>query len=177
MTHHQMVIVGGGTAGITVAARLKIADPLLDIAIIEPSEKHYYQPLWTLVGGGIFKPEDSGRKEADLIPYGVHWIKDYVDSFAPSENRVSTRGGETITYDYLVVAPGIQVNWDQVKGLKESVGKDGVCSNYSINTVSSTWEFMRNLLADFCGRQNPRFDRERWISYIDGECGPSGEKI
>jgi sulfide:quinone oxidoreductase len=145
MTHHQIVIVGGGTAGITVAARLKIADPSLDIAIIEPSEKHYYQPLWTLVGGGIFKPEDSGRKEADLIPYGVHWIKDYVDSFAPSDNRVSTRGGETITYDYLVVAPGIQVNWDQVKGLKESVGKDGVCSNYSINTVSSTWEFMRNL--------------------------------
>jgi len=54
MSHHQIVIVGGGTAGITTAARLRNADPSLDVAIIEPSEKHYYQPLRTLVGGGIF---------------------------------------------------------------------------------------------------------------------------
>ncbi|SMP61003.1 sulfide:quinone oxidoreductase [Neorhodopirellula lusitana] len=145
MSHHQIVIVGGGTAGITVAARLRTADPSLDIAIIEPSEKHYYQPLWTLVGGGMFKPEESGRDEVDLIPYGVKWVKDLVASFSPNANSVATRGGETITYDYLIVAPGIQVNWDQVKGLKEAVGKEGVCSNYSIETVASTWEFIRNL--------------------------------
>ncbi|MGB7327156.1 MAG: FAD/NAD(P)-binding oxidoreductase, partial [Rubripirellula sp.] len=145
VTHHQIVIVGGGTAGITVAARLRNANPTLDIAIIEPSEKHYYQPLWTLVGGGIFKPEESGRDEADLIPYGVAWIKKRVSAFAPAGNSVTTDDGETMTYDYLIVAPGIQVNWDQVKGLKESVGKDGVCSNYSIDTVASTWQFIRNL--------------------------------
>ncbi|TWT60047.1 NAD(P)/FAD-dependent oxidoreductase [Rubinisphaera italica] len=145
MDHHQIVIVGGGTAGITVAARLKNADPSLDIAIIEPSEKHYYQPLWTLVGGGMFKPVESGRDEADLIPYGVKWIQDRVDSFSPGANSLFTRGGETIGYDYLIVAPGIQVNWDQVKGLKESVGKDGVCSNYSIDTVASTWKFISEL--------------------------------
>jgi len=145
MTHHQIVIVGGGTAGITTAARLRNADPTLDVAIIEPSDKHYYQPLWTLVGGGIVKPEESGRDEAGLIPYGVTWIKDFVASFSPTTNSVTTRNGDTFTYDYLVVAPGIQINWDKVKGLKESVGKDGVCSNYSINTVASTWEFVRNL--------------------------------
>lgn len=145
MTHHQIVIVGGGTAGITVAARLQNADPTLDIAIIEPSEKHYYQPLWTLVGGGVFTPEESGRDEIDLIPYGVTWVKDRVESFAPTENRVAVSGGDTITYDYLIVAPGIQVNWNQIKGLKESVGRDGVCSNYSIDTVASTWKFIREL--------------------------------
>lgn len=145
MSHHQIVIVGGGTAGITVAARLRNADPSLDVAIIEPFETHYYQPLWTLVGGGMFKPEESGRDEASLIPYGVKWIKDFVASFAPGSNSVTTQNGETITYDYLIVAPGIQVNWDKVKGLKESVGKDGVCSNYSIDTVASTWEFVRKL--------------------------------
>lgn len=145
MSHHQIVIVGGGTAGITVAARLRIADPSLDIAIIEPSEKHYYQPLWTLVGGGMFQPEESGRDEVDLIPYGTKWIKDSVASFDPISNTVTSRSGATISYDYLVVAPGIQVNWDQVKGLKESVGKDGVCSNYSINTVASTWNFVSKL--------------------------------
>ncbi|TWU49069.1 NAD(P)/FAD-dependent oxidoreductase [Rubripirellula reticaptiva] len=145
MSHHQIIIVGGGTAGITVAARLRNVDPSLDIAIIEPSEKHYYQPLWTLVGGGMFKPEESGRDEVDLIPYGVNWVKDFVASFQPNANSVTTRGGETITYDYLIVAPGIQLNWDQVKGLKKAVGKDGVCSNYSIETVASTWEFVRNM--------------------------------
>lgn len=145
MTHHQILIVGGGTAGITVAARLRNADSSLDVAIIEPSDKHYYQPLWTLVGGGIFKPEESGRDEADLIPYGVDWIKDRVESFDPNSNSVTTRESGTISYDYLIVAPGIQLNWDQVKGLKESVGKDGVCSNYSIDTVGSTWKFVRGM--------------------------------
>lgn len=145
MSHHQILIVGGGTAGITVAARLKNADPSLDIGLVEPSDKHYYQPLWTLVGGGIFKPEESGRDEADVIPYGVKWIKDRVESFDPNSNSVTAREGGTITYDYLIVAPGIQVNWDQVKGLKESLGKDGVCSNYSIETVASTWKFVSKL--------------------------------
>ncbi len=145
MAHHQVVIVGGGTAGITVAARLRNADPSLDVALIEPSDKHYYQPLWTFVGGGIFRPEVSERDEASVIPRGVKWIKDAVATFKPSENQLTTRDGETVSYDYLVVAPGIQINWDQVKGLKESVGKEGVCSNYSINTVGSTWQFIREM--------------------------------
>jgi sulfide:quinone oxidoreductase len=145
MSHHTIVIVGGGAAGITVAARLQRADASLDIAVVEPSERHFYQPLWTLVGGGMFKPEDSERKESDLIPHGVTWIKDHAASFSPNTNTMVTRSGQSITYDYLVVAPGIQVNWDQVKGLKESIGKDGVCSNYSIESVGSTWEFVRGL--------------------------------
>lgn len=142
--HHHVVIVGGGAAGITVAARLLNKDEKLDIAIIEPSEKHYYQPLWTLVGGGVCKPEESGRDEAELIPYGADWIKDFVTGFDPESNSVATRGGQTITYDYLVVAPGIQINWDKITGLKDAVGKDGVCSNYSIQTVHSTWDNIRN---------------------------------
>lgn len=145
MSHHQILIVGGGTGGITVAARLHNADPSLDIAVIEPSEKHYYQPLWTMVGGGIFRPEESGRDEADVIPYGVKWIKDAVATFQPNENQLTTRDGVSVSYEYLIVAPGIQVNWDKVKGLKEAVGKDGVCSNYSIKTVASTWKFINEL--------------------------------
>lgn len=63
-THHKILIVGGGTAGITVAARLTRKISGSDIAIIEPSDKHYYQPLWTLVGGGIFS---KGRYSMYLV--------------------------------------------------------------------------------------------------------------
>ena len=51
---HQVLIVGGGTAGITVAARL-LRKGYTDVAVIEPSDKHYYQPMWTLVGGGLIE--------------------------------------------------------------------------------------------------------------------------
>ncbi len=141
---HQILIVGGGTAGLTVAARLLNADSSLDVGIVEPSEKHYYQPLWTLVGGGIVPREASERNEADFIPLGASWIRDTVTSFDPNANRVTTQDGQTLGYDYLVVAPGLQINWDRIVGLPEAIGHDGVCSNYSYNHVNHTWESIRN---------------------------------
>ncbi len=144
--HYQVLIVGGGTGGLTVAAQLCNRPDPPEVAIIEPSSKHYYQPIWTLVGGGVFPKEVSERDEGDFIPEGATWIQDAVVSFDPENHAVTTRGGETITYDYLVVAAGIQVDWDKIPGLKESVGRPGtgVCSNYSYRTVDSTWENIRN---------------------------------
>lgn len=142
--HHKVLIIGGGTGGITVAARLKNERPELDVAIIEPSEKHYYQPIWTLVGGGVFEKDISEKKEADYIPEGVTWIKEYADKFVPEENKVITKNGNTYSYDYLVVSAGMQLNWDKIKGLKENIGKNNVCSNYSYDTVSYTWEVVKN---------------------------------
>jgi len=151
--HYQVVIVGGGSAGITVAAQLRNAPAPPEVAIIEPSDKHYYQPLWTLVGGGVFPKELSQREEGDFIPPGAAWIRDKVVEFHPEENYITVdqgtwgataRDGKKISYDVLVVAAGIQIDWDKVKGLKEALGKDGVCSNYSYDTVESTWENIRN---------------------------------
>ncbi|MEZ4705864.1 MAG: FAD/NAD(P)-binding oxidoreductase [Caldilineaceae bacterium] len=144
--HYEVLIVGGGTGGITVAAQLRHKANPPAMAIIEPSTKHYYQPIWTLVGGGVAPKEISERDEADYIPAGVDWIPDAVESFDPDNNQVTTRGGRTIGYDYLVVAAGIQIDWDKIPGLKESVGKPGtgVCSNYDYDTVESTWENIRN---------------------------------
>ena len=144
--HHQVLIIGGGSAGLTVAAYLSNNPNAPEIGIIEPSEKHYYQPIWTLVGGGVFPKEVSERNEADFIPAGATWIKDKVVSFDPDNNNVTTDGGETISYDYMVVAAGIQIDWGKIPGLVESIGKPGtgVCSNYSYETVESTWENIRN---------------------------------
>ncbi|RME11857.1 MAG: NAD(P)/FAD-dependent oxidoreductase [Ardenticatenia bacterium] len=141
---HAVVIVGGGTAGITVAARLLRARPDLDVAIIEPSEKHYYQPIWTLVGAGAVPREASVRDEAEVMPPGATWIHNAVSSFEPEANAVVLSNGDRVEYDYLVVAAGIQLDWDAIPGLKESVGRDGVCSNYSYETVNSTWENLRS---------------------------------
>lgn len=143
-THHEIVIVGGGSAGITVAAQLcnQLENP--DIAIIEPSDKHYYQPLWTLVGAGVFPREESEREEADVMPPQATWIKDSVTELDPDNNQLKTAAGKQISYDWLVMAAGIQINWEAIKGLKETIGKHGVCSNYAYDTVSYTWETLSN---------------------------------
>ena len=142
-THHQIVIIGGGNAGISVAAKLFKKNPALDIAIFEPSEKHYYQPAWTLVGGGTFNINDTIRDESSVMPSKAKWIKDAVASFEPDQNRLSTKEGNTYTYDYLVVAPGIQLNWHLVKGLPETLGKNNVTSNYSFDLAPYTFECIK----------------------------------
>jgi sulfide:quinone oxidoreductase len=143
---YSVVIVGGGSAGISIAARLLRESPSLanQVAIIDPSSKHYYQPLWTLVGGGAAKREVTERDEASVIPEGAVWIQEAVTEFAPADNKVHTAGDKQISYDYLVVAAGIQIDWSKIKGLQETIGKNGVCSNYSFDTVASTWEAIRN---------------------------------
>jgi NADPH-dependent 2,4-dienoyl-CoA reductase/sulfur reductase-like enzyme len=112
--HHKVVIVGGGAAGMAVAARLtKQVD---DIVVIDPSEKHYYQPLWTLVGGGCVKRETTERNESSVIPKGVTWIKDAVTTVDPDNNSVETAEGKTIGYDVMVICPGIQLTSEELGG-------------------------------------------------------------
>ncbi len=141
--HHHVVIVGGGTAGISLAARLRRTLGGSSLAVIEPSDRHYYQPLWTLVGGGVFDKRKSERREDTLIPKGATWVRDAVDEFVPDDNEVVTAGGRRIGYDFLVVAPGIQIDWDAIPGLAETVGTNGVASIYSYEHVGTTWDLIR----------------------------------
>jgi sulfide:quinone oxidoreductase len=142
--HFKVIVLGGGTAGLTILNKIAKSVPTDSIALIEPSTNHYYQPLYTLVGGGIVDLKECNGHTEDYIPDGVTWVKEYAESFQPEDNQITTKQGNILKYDYLIVCPGIQVNWDKVKGLKENLGKDGVCSNYSRETVEKTWEFIKN---------------------------------
>jgi len=144
--HYRIVILGGGSAGLTIAARLKraLSKAELDVAIVEPSTTHDYQPLWTLVGGGVCRKEVTRRAEARYVPKGAAWIQDKVAEIRGGENRIVTASGQSIGYDFLVVALGIRILWDGIPGLKETLGKNGVCSNYAYETVEYTWDCIKN---------------------------------
>ena len=141
---HQVLIVGGGTAGITVAARL-LRKGYTDVAVIEPSEKHYYQPLWTLVGGGRAKASDTERPEASVMPKGAVWIRKAASAFDPDNNTVTCADGSVYGYDVLVVCPGLQLDWEATEGLPETLGRDGVSSNYRFNLAPRTWDLIRGM--------------------------------
>ena len=140
----HVVIVGGGSAGISVAARLLRGSGAPRVTVIDPSATHDYQPLWTLVGGGVLPKEEARRAESDVMPAGAEWVKDSVTAFDPAARTVHTAGGGTVRYDVLVVAAGLQLDWHKVKGLAGHVGRDGICSNYSFETVDSTWKAIRS---------------------------------
>src|SRR3981189_3893514 len=113
---HAVVIVGGGASGIPVAAELKRHNPGLDIAIVEPSELHWYQPGWTLVGAGVFRRKQTERREEKLIPQGVTWIRAAAARFHPEENLVRLSDGRQVRYDFLIACPGLKIDWDALDG-------------------------------------------------------------
>lgn len=142
---HAVVIVGGGAAGIAVASSLLARQPGLDIAIIDPADIHYYQPGWTLVGGGVFEPAHTARTMASVLPRGVHWMRAAVTAFAPEHNAVIVDGHRAVKYEHLVVCPGLKLDWDAIDGLAQTLGRNGVTSNYRYDLAPYTWRLVQDL--------------------------------
>ena len=139
--HYQVLVIGGGTAGIMVSSMLKRKNKSIQIGLIEPAETHYYQPAWTLVGANTYDFEKTAKPMASLIPKGVEWIKQYAEKFEPGNNKVITKKGEEFTYDYLVVVPGLKIAPEMIEGLKEAMDSGVVCSNYT--NPKHTWEVLK----------------------------------
>jgi sulfide:quinone oxidoreductase len=145
-SHKRVLIIGGGTAGITTAAHLIRAGAAANqIAIIEPSKKHYYQPIWTLVGGVVIRPETSVRDEATVIPHGVEWLNKGAAEIDPERQMVRTTSGDIISYDFLVVATGVELDWDGIPGLRDALATEFVSTNYSYEYAPKTWAHDRKL--------------------------------
>ncbi|NJM50350.1 MAG: TIGR01244 family phosphatase [Sphingomonadales bacterium] len=141
----NIAIVGGGSAGIATAASILKRNRKISLAIIEPSNDHYYQPGWTMVGGGVFSKEFTKRDESRLIPDGANWIQSSVATFEPDENKVTLSDGARIGYDLLIICPGIKLDWGAIKGLPETLGKNGVTSNYSYNLAPYTNRLVKDM--------------------------------
>jgi sulfide:quinone oxidoreductase len=141
-TTYPVLILGGGTGGICVAARLRNAG-ITGVAIVEPSDKHFYQPAWTLVGAGILPASETVRPERAYIPAGVDWIRDSAQAIDPHAKTVTLSSGTVVGYEFLVVATGLQLDWNRVSGLEQTLGKNGVSSNYDFSLAPKTWEYIR----------------------------------
>ncbi len=143
--HYDIVIVGAGAGGIAVAASLKARQPDLDITLIDPADIHYYQPGWTLVGAGVFTAQETARTMGALIPEGVKWIKAAVVAFEPKTNAIILEGCRVVTYGRMIVSPGIKLDWGAVEGLQDTLGRNGVTSNYRYDLAPYTWELVQGL--------------------------------
>lgn len=140
----KVVILGAGAGGISVAAKLRrhLGDD--EIAVVDPSESHFYQPLWTIVGAGLMKKEVTKKPQAQVIPAGVTWIKESVEEIDPNKNLIRLSHGHTLSYEYLVVATGLQLDWGKIKGLEGHLGKNGICSVYQYDQVDAAAGMIQN---------------------------------
>jgi sulfide:quinone oxidoreductase len=141
----EVVIVGAGAGGIAAAASLKARQPDLEIAIIDPADVHYYQPGWTMVGGGVFDASQTARTMASLIPRDVHWIKAAVAAFEPKNNAIILDGCRVVKYKRLIVCPGLKLDWGKIEGLNQTLGQNGVTSNYRYDLAPYTWELVNSI--------------------------------
>lgn len=168
----KIVIVGGGAAGITMSAYL--ADRLRydDITIIEPNTDHHYQPGYTLIAGGVFEPKEVVRTTKSLIPGDVKWLQDSVTELNPDNNSLTTAKNGKVSYDFLVVAPGCQMDFNLIQGItREELGKENVHCIYDYKGAIACRDALRKL---------PDLKEGRLVftnTYTKIKCGGAPKKI
>jgi len=179
----KVLVVGGGAGGIMATVRLHSALPNAEITIIAPNEIHLYQPGQVFMAAGLYTHNDVVEYNKNLIPSDVNWIKDEVKTFDPENNKVVTRAGDEVAYDYMVVATGIVYHYDWIKGLTEAdIGTNGISSVY-LNDLEKgttkggkvTWEWFEALKAASASGKKPTAIYTQPNTPI--KCGGAPQKI
>lgn len=142
--HHEVLVIGGGNAGISVAARI-LRKSRAEVAIVEPRSEHYFQPLFSHIAAGAARMAEAVRPQHSVMPRRAHWIQAQAVEVLPEENTVVLVDGRRVGYDQLIVCPGLQLDFGAVPGLLEAM--DGVhgSSDYDPELVARTWELIRGL--------------------------------
>lgn len=167
----KIVIIGGGAAGISMAAQLlrKLKNP--DITIIDPSARHYYQPGFTLISGGVYSADEVWRPQEECMPSGVKWLKDKVTLVHPTQNKVDTEKSGTINYDFLVVAPGVKYDWSRIEGITYStIGAGNAHTIYDHRGAQMTWKAMQ----EFSKKGGKGVFCDTWTKH---KCGGAPKKV
>ena len=141
----DIVVIGGGSAGIGLTKSLLKRQSSLSIAIIEPNDQHYYQAAWTLVGGGTYDIKKTARSTSSVIPTKANWIKQIATEVDADGKQVFLADGTSIQFEQLIVCPGLRLAWEKIEGLEEALGKNGVTSNYRYDLAPYTWSLVKNL--------------------------------
>ncbi|WP_341711715.1 FAD/NAD(P)-binding oxidoreductase, partial [Erythrobacter sp.] len=144
-TDFDIVVVGAGAAGLAAIASIRKRRRDLSIAVVDPATEHFYQPGWTMVGGGIFEADQTVRPMEELIPSEVTWLRQPVASFEPESDTILLGDGSRVSYRQLVVATGLTLNWGGIDGLPETLGRNGVTSNYRFDLAPYTWRLVQGL--------------------------------
>jgi sulfide:quinone oxidoreductase len=144
--HHDVVIVGGGNAGISLAAKLRRMG-CRDVAVVEPKQVHHYRPLLSYVAGGMATLDDLTRPQARCIPSGCTWYGDHVVGIDPDRSVVHLAAGQELHYTDVAVCPGSQVDWDAVTGSAEAIGTAAAATSYLPEEAVKTWTLLSSLTA------------------------------
>ncbi len=167
----KIVIIGGGAAGISMAARLHRWLDNPDITLIDPSDRQFYQPGFTLIASGVYQADDVWKKQEDCIPDGIKWVKDSVVAVDPVWNQVTTKANGKIPYDFLVLTPGLQCDWEKVEGITQAtLGQGAANSIYDFEGAQKTWK----ALQEFAKKGGRGIFTD---TYTKHKCGGAPKKI
>ncbi|MDI2035195.1 NAD(P)/FAD-dependent oxidoreductase [Paenarthrobacter nitroguajacolicus] len=139
--HHEVLIIGGGNAGVSLAARLQRYG-LKDIGLVEPKTHHHYQPLFSHIAGGRAESKEAIRSQESVMPKGIDWIRDEAIGVNAGTNSVSLASGSEVSYGNLVVCPGLQYHWEDIPGLSEAMNSPYGSSHYEFELATKSWALL-----------------------------------
>lgn len=144
----NLVIIGGGTAGTSMANKMIKALPSdkWKIIIIEKAKEHFYQPGFLFLPFGYYTRDQITKPSNTFFPKGADVINSEVDRIDADKNMINLKGGNSISYDVLLIATGTRISPEDTPGLKGELWQKSVFDFYTIEGAEAlamffkTWE-------------------------------------